>query len=559
MRTIFLFSFFLIQLTSIAQWPEFNRAHPVSCQWAPYNYIDDGAFENVFVIDTNPNYYDGYMTFGKGILCNPGTTNNPTRVFSSKISTNGELLSWTRYDSTNFNLSQEWFNVLWYWNGGMSLNHNNDIVGVLTSRDYTIGFDADVNYLVKFNLFGDVKSQHIIDSTIEAQYIFTSVCEDVVDSTYALTGYYKGPENPQGSGVLLKVDSLGSILWQSYFANTNGSFSSKKSLDGGYWVLVQSSDQEICTNSNFVNTDFILIKTDNYGAEEGRYIFGGACSSENASVIETSEDHVVLIGRITEQVTTDNFPFQGHLFSTLIEQDNSGQLIETTTQREYLHTYDGHFVDLHIADNGDYFIVCDNQLTPSQGSGSQARWLGGILALAPDRDSLWFRSYSYFNNFPLGPGARPAYHYLLDSKMTSDHGVVLCGYITQMSGDPNNGLDTPWIFKVDSMGCLEPGCQYVNVEEIVIGLENTVSVFPNPASDIVNLTFTFPENFVPNNQNELVIIDMQGREVLRQSISLFASQNNQIQINISSLSSGVYTLHWISNNAWLDSIKLVVD
>jgi hypothetical protein len=109
------------------------------------------------------------------------------------------------------------------------------------------------------------------------------------------------------------------------------------------------------------------------------------------------------------------------------------------------------------------------------------------------------------------------------------------------------------------MGCLEPGCQYVNVEEIVVGLENTITVFPNPARDQVKLNFTFPENYVPNNQNEIVIIDMQGREVLRENIFLFASSSNTLEINVSSLSSGMYTLHWLSNNAWLDSSKIVVE
>lgn len=547
---------------SQAQWPEFNRAHPVSCQWPPYNYNSAGAFENVFIVDTNPDWYDGYLAFGKGVLCNPGTNSNVWRVFSSKISVNGELLFQARYDTVGIDRSQAWSNVYGsWWTGGMIMNEERDIVTTLTSRDNSAGYEADINYLITIGFLGEVKSKYVIDSLASRYYGFTSLLEEIEDSAYILTGYYMGPENPnpEGSGMLMKINRTGGIIWQTNIVDSEGTFSSIKSMDGGYWIIAQTLVLNECTNNNFLNTDILLVKTDSLGLEEGRFTIGGACSFENASLIETEQDRVVLIGRSTEESTDESFPFKGYLFSTLVEQNESGELIETSEAKKYLYTKDGHFVDLHKSSGGRYLVVCDNQLTPSQGSGPQGRWLGGILALSPERDSLWFRSYSYFNNFPIEVGTRPAYHYILDSKPTSDRGMVLCGHIRQNAGDPNNGLETPWIFKVDSMGCLEPGCQYVNVEEIVVGLENTISVFPNPANDVVNLSFTFPENYVPNNQNEIVIIDMQGREVLRENIFLFASSSNTIEINISSLSSGMYTLHWLSNNAWLDSSKIIVE
>ena len=46
-----------------AQWPEFNQAHPVSCQWSPFNYRADGYFENVFVVNSELQFLDGYITF----------------------------------------------------------------------------------------------------------------------------------------------------------------------------------------------------------------------------------------------------------------------------------------------------------------------------------------------------------------------------------------------------------------------------------------------------------------------------------------------------------------
>ena len=99
----------------------------------------------------------------------------------------------------------------------------------------------------------------------------------------------------------------------------------------------------------------------------------------------------------------------------------------------------------------------------------------------------------------------------------------------------------------------------IGIEDVQSPIVKMWCRYPNPANDFVNLSFTFPENYVPNNQNEIVIIDMQGREVLRENIFLYATSSNTIEMNISSLSSGMYTLHWISNSAWLDSSKIVVE
>jgi hypothetical protein len=301
----------------------------------------------------------------------------------------------------------------------------------------------------------------------------------------------------------------------------------------------------------------MLIKTDEFGNEEDRIIFGGSCSNEVATVYEYEEDKVVLVGRLTNEENNPDGMFAGFYYSTLTEQQPNEVLIETTIRKEYLPTYNGDFVDLHISPNQGYLIVCDNQLTAAQGSGPEWRWMGGLLMLDSNRDSLWFRKYSYYNNFP-GTGLDyPARHYLLDSKPTPDGGFVCSGYIDQRASDPNPFLLTPWLFKVDSLGCLEPGCQDVGVSEIVVGLQNTMGLYPNPVSSIANIAFSFPSNYAPPKNSELVVIDMQGREVLRQFASIYGQSNTSVELDVSRLPGGMYTVHWVSGNAWLDSVKLV--
>ncbi|MFM9421573.1 MAG: T9SS type A sorting domain-containing protein [Bacteroidota bacterium] len=554
---------FLIALSykTFAQWPEFNQAHPVSCQWPAYNYQAHGFFENVFVVDISPNFYDGYISFGRGNLCHPDSCVDYSRNFSAKCNENGDLMWWNRYDNPEFDLGEDWFGN--YANrGGMVMNNNGEIVSMFSTKQELGQLDSVRNYIVKIDPFGDLIEQHLVDSSF-ARYSFSGLIEDLSDSTYVAHGWYMDSldviNNNEPDAFLLKLDSLGNHIWQKEYSDTYGTYDVIKAMDGGFWLCANTPGFEDCSDGFFQNNDFILIKTDEFGIEENRITFGGSCSNEIAAIYEYEYDKVILAGRLTNEENDPDAMFAGYYYSTLIEQQPNEVLVETTARKEYLPTYNGDFVDLHVIPNVGYLIVCDNQLTTAQGSGPEWRWMGGMLMLDANRDSLWFRKYSYYNNFP-GTGLDyPARHYLLDSKPTPDGGFVCSGYIDQRISDPNPYLLTPWIFKVDSMGCLEPGCQYVNVEEIVVGLENTITVFPNPTHDQVKLNFTFPENYFPNNQNEIVIIDMQGRAVLRMNIFLFANSSNTVEINISSLSSGMYTLHWLSNNAWLDSSKIVVE
>ena len=548
-----------------AQWPEFNRAHPVSCQWPAYNYQAHGFFENVFVNDDAFNYYDGYLVFGNGVLCHPDSVDNYTRCFSAKTNSNGDMVWWNRYDDATTDENEQWFNYYNGTTGGMIENHNGSLMSIFTTFVGGNEFNGDTrNYLVQLNSDAEIVEQHLVDSSL-AGYSFHGLIEDLTDSSYVTYGWHMDSldviNNTEPDAFLLKMDSLGNHIWQSSYTGTFGTYPGGvvKAQDGGFWVCANTPGFEDCSDGFFQNSDLVLIKTDEFGNEVGRLVMGGSCGKEVATVYEYEEDKLILAGRLTNEINDPDGMFAGFYYTTLIEQLSNDILIETTVKKEYLPTYNGDFVDLHVIPNTGYLIVCDNQLTTAQGSGPDWRWMGGLLMLDMNRDSLWFRKYSYYNNFPETNTTLPARHYLLDSKPTPDGGFVCSGFIDQQNSDPNPFLLTPWIFKVDSMGCIEPGCQYVNVEEIVVGLENTISVFPNPARDQVKLNFTFPENYVPNNQNEIVIIDMQGREVLRENIFLLATSSNTIEINISSLSSGMYTLHWLSNNAWLDSSKIVVE
>jgi Secretion system C-terminal sorting domain len=563
MKHLFVLWITLSAWTCLGQWPEFNQVHPVSCQWPAYNYMAHGSFENVFVVDISPSFYDGYLTFGRGILCHPDSCINETRNFSAKCNENGDLMWWNRYDNHGLDLNETWFNTAPGNRGGMFQNHKGELVSTFSTREETGEIDTFRDYLLTLDMFGHIVGQHLIDSSLAA-YSFFGLIEDLSDSTYVAHGWYMDSldvvNNIEPDVFLLKMDSLGNHIWQKEYAGTFGSHDVVKAMDGGFWLCATTPGFEDCSDGFFQNNDFVLIKTDEFGNEEDRITFGGSCSNEAGTVHEYEEDKVVLVGRLTNEENGLGDSFRGYYYSSLIEQQSNGNLIETTEPKQYLSTYNGHFVDLHYLPNQGYLIVSDSQLLPEQGSGGElvGRWKGCLMALDMNRDSLWMRSYAYYNNGLDGDDPNVVgEHHLLDSKPTPDGGWVCAGYVWQLYADPNPLLYTPWLFKVDSLGCLEPGCQDVGVSEMVIGLQNTMNLFPNPVGSVANIAFSFPADFAPPKNSELVVVDMQGREVFRQTLALYGQTKATIEMEVSTLSAGMYTVHWVSGGAWLDSVKMV--
>ncbi len=118
-----------------------------------------------------------------------------------------------------------------------------------------------------------------------------------------------------------------------------------------------------------------------------------------------------------------------------------------------------------------------------------------------------------------------------------DDGSLICvGEIEDTDGEWNNSKYS-WVVKLDSNGCFTPGCMsddtirevtVVKTEEIVINLTANVAVFPNPATDHINVVF--PEGYKPVRCK---IFDIMGREV---AINI----EDYEQIDVSGLNSGLF-------------------
>jgi hypothetical protein len=124
-----------------------------------------------------------------------------------------------------------------------------------------------------------------------------------------------------------------------------------------------------------------------------------------------------------------------------------------------------------------------------------------LTRLTNDGAVIWKRYYNYIkpNNY------RRFISYNFDLDTCPDKGYILSGYLT----DYVNGLSSGWLVKVDSMGCLVPGCHLAPPESPV---DSTLQLllYPNPANEFINFVAKFF-----NKEVHYRLVDMQGHIVVQ--------------------------------------------
>ena len=163
-----------------------------------------------------------------------------------------------------------------------------------------------------------------------------------------------------------------------------------------------------------------------------------------------------------------------------------------------------------------------------------------ILLLNPQGQELWSRYYTYSDNS-------------MGAENMQFNDMVICpdgGFL--FGGDRAHGalfLDA-WLVKTDSMG-YSPHAYTVSIEqnELIIA-KNKLSIYPNPATDNINLDFEQS----PNEDMQLSIYNSAGQLVLSKQLNGYV---DTYRVNVEALALGVYFVRLSSDNKILFSSKFV--
>jgi len=393
------------------------------------------------------------------------------------------------------------------------------------------GGGEDVMYLYHLDDNGIFTGRDTILSLDPADSVQIGVrhARGTTDGGMVVTGWRDvGSAYPKA--FLLKIDSNSQVQWLKEFAPTQSlslyGWGVTQYLDGGY-LLTGNGLGNGAPDASF------LLRTDTAGNQLWRRYYGGRSAPYGAVRVDSAGDIYTW-----SDYKDPSWPFNDWYQVLLRKWSPSGGLVWETRSHYFQFT---HARDFEILPDGS-LITCATYGTVD------------ILAkYGAGGDSLWTRYLHVFS-----PASYPT---LYDVQPTSDGGFALTGYVVQDSFDESNptpGLQTLWVVKTDSLGCVIPGCQEVGVGEYLLDLQKRLAVSPNPASEQVNVVLSLPETGEIEGQARVLLLDASGRTVLEHGLQRNLNQL-RATVDVSALPAGLYYLHLRDGRRWLAGSKLVVE
>ena len=289
------------------------------------------------------------------------------------------------------------------------------------------------------------------------------------------------------------------------------------------------------------NFNIISVQRDYFTTTAG-FLFAGICDPNgNKKTHFATGDHTA--GGYPREVTFENgnrflvavidtlwddIFNESKLFKTYYLKPN-GEVIKDSLYYSGDTTY--YLVDVMLCENGDALIV-GNARTESIITDDRGAIF--LIRVNPQGETIWHKKYS---PFLFSPSSRN-FVQVLHIKEDSDNGILISGHMSRV-------LDTlldkrermGFLLKLDQNGCYDTDCNGGNIllstkPPIPINLLPAVSVFPNPADDLLQI------NIPSGKEYNWKLYDTQGRQVDQG----FGFRETTTQINTMPLHNGTYFL-----------------
>ncbi|MDT8411634.1 MAG: T9SS type A sorting domain-containing protein [Vicingaceae bacterium] len=444
------------------------------------------------------------------------------------------------------------------------------VVGSTTSNTsgntdvYLLKLDSQINVVWSWAIGGNNNDWgYAVKETFDKGFIIASTT-----NSFSVNGDYNAR--------LIKTDSLGVVQWQ-------------KSYGGNDWDLaydvIQTADSgfafcgETYNNTNG-ESDVYIVKTNLLGDTLWTKTIGGTLADRGNSIMETADSSIVVVGMTT--TTTDSVQMY------LIKLNVTGNLIWDVAfgpsgyeeGNAVIETANGNYVLGGVTtsftpnNDKDFYMI----RTDSSGNAIWGNYFG-----QPGEEVIYDLVELANGNFistglttAAGNGGKDALVFLVTSVggwgfsastfggtkeeesksilLEPNEALKIAGF-TQSYG---NGLEDVMIIEIDT---IVPNHQFtvdtindfmpVKIDDLTSwkpSSEENILIFPNPASSVVNMD-------VSNSKaNKVMIFSIFGQLVYESSLS----NQDIITINLSNLSSGIYSIQFFENTKLVTSQKLII-
>ena len=392
-----------------------------------------------------------------------------TGTFLSKMDLQGELA----------NISTIKHPDRLYFNDFADLKVNNE------GNLYTVGIVNDTAGSVKgilyiYDLEGDTISTFDFRSPLypDENHIWAKEVLQKSNGNYVIANNHwalNPNSNDDNDLTLLSVTSdFQTIFFKTFGTKIWDEYATSLILDdeGQIFGAKRSNEAEVFLN---FNCRTLLIKTDSLGNQQWQWLSPEGVLQDGAHAMIKTPDGGLVVASGQGQEIGNNPNIHTLVWDALIfKLDADRNVVWSTPFRGGLPTGQTKLTEMVEATDCNGYVASGIFLEYI----SDVEWYhtSWLVKVSPEGDSLWARRYTYFDGEFVAPE-------VYDMKATPDGGYVLVGL------SRNVGLPAPaWIMKVDSFGCLIPGCQLDDTTAVSGSPEQTarLAIFPNPASDFLH-------------------------------------------------------------------------
>lgn len=348
------------------------------------------------------------------------------------------------------------------------------------------------------------------------------------ENVYCITTQEKGVE-PTGDFLnqieISKMDLQGNLIWQKEYGEewVSAGSAQLKATSEGELILAYAMRDSIRPGLH----SFVLSKLDTAGQAYWSTVYSYinpfymppprlAVLPNDINILSWAKEDSVS-GEIAPSlhfVNTEGDAFQQYTFTTADRAIRELRFLATASNGD-------------ILGGGTGWLEKDGVL---------GDWGGWLFRMSAAGELRWERNYV----LRMGPFQENAYARPLNVIGTGDGGLLAIGNVDNLL--PTGEYETDmWVLKLDSLGCLQPGCHAVNVllpagePQPADATPPVLEIYPNPAS--VRVTVALPADV--SGPKQILVTDALGRLMLQKTVDFSAGQ---AQISVADLPPGVYAL-----------------
>ncbi|HLG34860.1 MAG TPA: T9SS type A sorting domain-containing protein [Bacteroidia bacterium] len=415
------------------------------------------------------------------------------------------------------------------------------VAGVTTSNDGDVsgwhsGYDSMGNplhdcWILKLDSIGNILWQKCLGGTNADG---ANSVQQTTDGEYIVAGWsnsYDGDATGNHGNIdcwIVKLDSVGNIQWQKSLGGTNADVANsvQETVNGGYIVAGSSNSNSGDVTGNHGNYDYWVVKTNSIGNIQWQKSLGGTDADAANSVLQTVDSGYIVVGYTRSENGDVSGSHDTSGFSSdywVVKLDTAGNV---QWQRCLGGTSSDHAYSIQQSADGGFILV---GLTGSN-DGDVSGYHGG-----PD---YWIVKTDYSGQIQWqkclgGTNGDIAY----SVQQTNDGGYILAGKTGSYDGDVSGnhgGVNDFWIVK------LSPD---VGIEEH--NPLSSINISPNPATSEI----TVHPDFYRDKVESIEVYNVMGERVI---FSLNPSPSpageGSASMDVSKLAAGIYFVKVLTEN-----------